>query len=59
LAVKLKLEINPAISIETKPITASLTCVVVDDFLLNPHELIDYAVRHKDDFENAGVLPRT
>lgn len=46
----MKLEINPEIIVEAKHITDTSACVVIDDFLLNPHELVDYACRHKDDF---------
>ncbi len=46
----MKLELNPEITIEAKRITDSFACVVIDDFLLNPHDLVDYATRRKDDF---------
>jgi hypothetical protein len=46
----MKLELNPATTIGVKRITDSFVCVVVDDFLLNPDELIDYALRRRDDF---------
>jgi len=46
----MKLELNPDLIIEAKQITDSYACVVIDDFLLNPHELLDYAKQRQDDF---------
>lgn len=46
----MKLELNPQFIIEAKRITDSFACVVIDDFLLNPHELVDYAKRRQHDF---------
>ena len=46
----MKIELNPGITIEAKRITNSFACVVVDDFLLNPDELVEYAREHRDNF---------
>ena len=46
----MKLELNPDFVIEAKRITDSFVCVVIDDFLLNPHDLVDYVIDRKDDF---------
>ena len=46
----MKLELNPDFVIEAKRITDSFVCVVIDDFLLNPHELVEYAIQHRNDF---------
>jgi len=46
----MKLELNPDFVIEAKRITDSSVCVVIDNFLLNPHDLIEYAKRNRDGF---------
>ncbi len=46
----MKLEINPELVIEVGEITAGINAVVIDDFLLNPRELVDYASTHVDEF---------
>ncbi len=47
---ELKLKINPELVIEAAEITDGYNCVVIDDFLLNPRELVDYACEHADEF---------
>jgi hypothetical protein len=45
----MKLQINPKLEIGVKQIADNLQCVVIDDFLLNPQELVDYACdRHQN-----------
>ena len=46
----MKAELNPNFVIEAKRVTDSFVCVVIDDFLLNPHELVGYAMQHREDF---------
>jgi len=46
----MNLEINPDLEIQASRITKDHTCVVIDDFLLNPHEAIDYAISHAEEF---------
>jgi hypothetical protein len=46
----MKLELNPEFIIKAKRVTDSFVCVVIDDFLLNPHDLIDYAMQRREDF---------
>jgi len=46
----MKIELNPDFVIEAKHITDSSVCVLIDDFLLNPHDLIEYAKRNRDGF---------
>jgi len=47
----LMLEINPGLEITMVQVTAQHACAVVDDFLLNPEQLVDYACSRADDFE--------
>ena len=46
----MKLEINPQLVIEVAEIGDGFNGVVIDDFLLNPRELVDYASTHVDEF---------
>lgn len=50
MTTNLRIEINPEIIIQAKQITDSSICVVIDDFLLNPHGVIDYAIENRDAF---------
>lgn len=50
MSVELKLEINPELVIELVKVTDRHACVVVDDFLLNPRDLVDFASVHKNEF---------
>jgi len=44
------LRINPGLEIQASQITDNRICVVIDDFLLNPQEAVDFACEHKDGF---------
>lgn len=46
----MKLELNPDFVIEAKQITDTDACVLIDDFLLNPHDLVEYAKQNQNDF---------
>jgi hypothetical protein len=46
----MKLRINPKLEIGVKQIADDLQCVVIDDFLLNPQELVDYACNNRQHF---------
>ena len=46
----MKLKLNPNLEIQAAQITDRHVCVVVDDFALNPEELVDYATRHAEHF---------
>ena len=48
---QIDLSINPHATIELKSIGDHDTCVVVDDFLLHPESVIDYAVANPATFE--------
>ena len=50
MTAELKLEINPNLTIDLIQISDDINCVCVDDFLLNPADLIDYATSHSGDF---------
>lgn len=45
---------NPRPTIQLLPITATETCVVVDDFLLDPQAMVDFAVREQARFADAS-----
>ena len=40
--------INPQLDIQQESISEGYDCVVVDNFLQNPHDVVDYASRHAD-----------
>jgi hypothetical protein len=44
------LKINPKAAIQASRITDQHTCVVVDDFLLNPEQLIEFAKHRENEF---------
>ena len=46
----MKLRINPNLEIQASRITDDHICVVIDDFLLNPNEAVDYACERREDF---------
>ena len=50
LANKMKPRINPNLEIQASRITDQQTCVVIDDFLLNPQEAVDYACEQREEF---------
>ena len=45
---------NPAPLIQTVPIHGRHACHVIDDALLDPDALVDFATRHIDDFVETG-----
>lgn len=47
--------INPDASIEVLPIDADNNCVVVDDFLSDPHTLVEFAIANAGDFEPQAI----
>lgn len=49
------LRLNPAATLRREQITDTTFCVVVDDFLADPHALVEYAARHPGDFANPNV----
>jgi hypothetical protein len=44
------LKINPKLEIQASRVTDDRTCVVIDDFLLNPQQVVDYACEHRGEF---------
>ncbi len=46
----MQLRLNPDLEIHASQITDRQVCAVVDDFLLNPGEAVDYACAHAGDF---------
>jgi hypothetical protein len=44
------LKINPNLKIQASQVTDDYTCAVIDDFLLNPQQAVDYACEHHDGF---------
>lgn len=42
------IHLNPQLDIQQEPISEGNDCVVVDNFLRDPHDLVDYASRHAD-----------
>ncbi len=46
----MKLEINPELIINVVEIADGFNCVFIDQFLLNPQDLVDYASTHADEF---------
>ncbi|MFT5139964.1 MAG: hypothetical protein ACI9H8_002225 [Lysobacterales bacterium] len=46
-----KIRVNPTAVIERLPINDQFFAIVVDDFLLNPEEVVEYANSHRADFE--------
>jgi hypothetical protein len=46
----LNLKINPQLEINLVPITGSYHCAVIDDFLLNPAEVVEFAGRQAEHF---------
>ena len=47
---------NPRPTIRLLPITVGETCVVVDDFLLDPQAMVDLAVRERARFSDASTF---
>ena len=47
----LKIRMNPDPVVEQHPIDDENFVIVVDDFLLNPNEVVNYAVAHHSEFE--------
>jgi hypothetical protein len=46
----MQLRINPELDIQASQVTDGQICVVIDDFLLNPGEVVDFACAHAGDF---------
>jgi hypothetical protein len=46
----MQLQINPTLEIQASQVADGQVCVVIDDFLLNPGEAVQYACAHADDF---------
>jgi hypothetical protein len=42
--------VNPESTIQREAISENQHCVVVDDFLLRPHDVVDFAARHASEF---------
>ena len=45
------LKVNPNLEIQLVRLADDVTCAVIDDFLLNPAEAVDFAAAHVDGFE--------
>lgn len=45
-----EIRINSNAEIRREAISEDLHCVIVDDFLVDPHEIVEFAVRHADEF---------
>jgi hypothetical protein len=50
LAAELKLAINPRLEINAVRIREDVTCVCIDDFLLNPQDVVEYACERAGEF---------
>ena len=50
METNLKLEINPGLTISMVEVSEKNYCALVDDFLLNPQELVDYACAKSEEF---------
>jgi hypothetical protein len=50
LAADLKLSINPKLEIDVVRIREDVTCVCIDNFLLNPQDAVDYACERAGEF---------
>lgn len=50
MGAELRLEINPELTIDLVQITDTVSCVCIDDFLLNPHDVVEFAVERSEDF---------
>ena len=48
-----RIDINSSAEIRREAISRDQHCVIVDDFLLNPHELVDFAAGNADEFSKA------
>ena len=46
----MRLEVNPQLEIQAVRLSEDQLCVVVDDFLLNPQDAVDYACEHAAEF---------
>ena len=44
------LNLNPRLEFQASKVTDDQICVVIDDFLQNPQEVVDYACTHADQF---------
>ena len=50
MAAELELVINPTLQIEVVRIREDVTCVCIDDFLLNPQDAVEYACERASQF---------
>lgn len=46
----MRIKVNPKLKIQIAQIDDQAICVVVDDFALNPEELVEFAVKKEDEF---------
>lgn len=53
MVVPPSIAINSSAEIRHEAISTNQHCVVVDDFLLNPHEVVDFAADHAGEFSKA------
>lgn len=51
MPASLDLKLNPSLEINVVPVTNDHRCVVIDDFLLNPENVVDYAVAQSSGFQ--------
>jgi hypothetical protein len=49
------LRLNHAATLRREQISDSAFCIVVDDFLANPHEIVEFAAKHPSSFANPNV----
>ncbi len=49
-SAELQLRINPELTIEMVRISDAVACVCIDDFLLNPNSMVEYACAHSNEF---------
>jgi len=49
------MRVNPGAGFRREPISEDQFCVIVDDFFLNPKDLVEYACRHPSEFSHPNV----
>ena len=52
-----EIRINPHAEIRWETISEDQHCVIVDDFLQDPHEIVEYATHHASEFAPCSPFP--
>ncbi len=55
MAARLVVRLNPEAELRSERISESAFCIVADDFVRNPDELVEFAVRHRREFANPNI----